>query len=257
MSAGKRVGLASVCAAVAFGVSGVPAGAGVIQKDEFSITIPDDWAEVPASLLANVRAEAMRQLPNVKVPKYDYAFLPRKLAGRFDYPYILMEIHREGYLPEQSLRSMAQHVSPATAMRDLSGKVPMLHPGVNISAVYDSDANMIWVRARETLEGSGTIATLSGVIPTATGFIQMTGSAMDAEFKTYEPIFRDGILSITLSPAMAYTVTVTSMPPSPPNRVSDGFGGGTDWGPIALRVLVAAVVGGLIGFAVKPKKKRD
>ena len=46
----------------------------VVRKRDFSITIPDYWAEVPRSVLDQVEKELKKHAPEAAIPHYDYAF---------------------------------------------------------------------------------------------------------------------------------------------------------------------------------------
>ncbi len=47
----------------------------------FSLSLPDDWMEIPQEVLTAAHKELQKQAPNAEIPKYDYGLQLRAKTG--------------------------------------------------------------------------------------------------------------------------------------------------------------------------------
>ena len=74
-----------------------------LQKDGFSISIPDGWIEIPADIIEANEREAARLAPNFPAQHYDFGFQLASSENWLEYPYILVQIKNTSRIPERQL----------------------------------------------------------------------------------------------------------------------------------------------------------
>ncbi len=175
----------------------------VVQKPEFSISLPDGWVEIPRNVLDEYARGLAAAAPNAPSQHYNYGF---QSPGKdwFEYPYILSQVLNTGRIPDNELSQIEnipidkeidkQRAAFEPAMSDLQvGK-----PG------YDRAENIIWLSIEMNVTGVGTVAGISGMVPTQNGLLTVNGYAPKAEFATHEPAFRLAIKSLKPSADLVY-----------------------------------------------------
>jgi hypothetical protein len=79
------------------------ASASELKKNGFSISLPDEWVEIPRDVIDAYEKEIARLAPNAPAPHYDYGFQLGSSQNWFEYPYILVQINNTGRIPESQL----------------------------------------------------------------------------------------------------------------------------------------------------------
>ena len=81
--------------------------------------------------------------------------------------------------------------------------VPMLSD-ITGKMVYDKQNKIIWMRIDSNLVNTGSISSLSGLVLTEKGAVEVAGHCLKEKYRTYEPIFQSIIKSVSLEPNLIY-----------------------------------------------------
>lgn len=179
-----------------------------INKDIFSITLPDEWEELPKDIIMEREKELTQQFPKLKIPHYDYVFQLNSATRYYEYPYIIIQVNNKGRIPDSELDKMERH-SPKRQLEQIeqhsSSKLSDIKMG---KMYYDVTAGIVWFKAESTVSGIGQVAILSGLVLTGNGSIQVVGSSLKDNFQIYEPVFQQAIISVTPIQQLKYRRTI-------------------------------------------------
>ncbi|HRK35012.1 MAG TPA: hypothetical protein PLJ47_10500 [Candidatus Hydrogenedentes bacterium] len=192
------------CLLIAFLFSTAVASADqIIQKPEFTVTLPDGWTEIPRELLDQYSAALASQAPNAPRQHYNYGFQsPGK--QNFEYPYMMCQILNTGRIPDAEFASIAR-VSVNDSMGEFKEALsPVLSELEVGKPVYDASSNIIWLSLDMSVPGTGPVAGITGMHPTEEGLIQLAGYALKTDFASNEAAFKSAIGSLKPAPHLAY-----------------------------------------------------
>ncbi len=176
----------------------------VLKGDAFSLTVPDEWIEIPAEVLTQVFTEARRASPGVAIPDYQYGYQLGTAQQWMEYPYVLVQVTESGRMAESELHDMAQ-VDMNAAMAESDTTLPDLLSGYDFGTpVYDEQSNVIWISSGFEVSGVGPVRAIIGLIPTQVGFLQFNAYALEGAFDTWAPVFRSIITSVDVVPDLRY-----------------------------------------------------
>lgn len=220
------------------------------KKGVFSISVPDGWVEMPTDVIDAYEKEIAKLAPNAPAQHYDYGFQSGNTENWFEYPYILIQVKNMGRIPESQIEKLEGYSIQEDLNRQKKDLSPVMSDIQAGKMYYDKAARIIWLRIESNVVGIGQISGLSGMIPTEKGFIQVGGYSLKGDYSTYEPVFRASAMSVTPNSELVYKPRWSdSLPPA----VS-----GIDWGKVAGKAIVGAIVGGLIAlFAGLRRKKKE
>ena len=175
-------------------------------KDGFTLHLPAGWKEIPAAVLDSYAQDIARLAPQAEKQAFDYGFQLSAAKKWFAYPYILVQVHRTGKVPEEHLRILAQSGKEmdtgfAKARESLSS---LAADGKIGETVLDPSTHTLWTRMSIHVHGVGTINGLIAMILTETGFIQISCYAQEREFPAYLPLFQAVVRSTVLSDELQY-----------------------------------------------------
>jgi hypothetical protein len=213
--------------------------AAVVTKNEFSLTLPNGWVEVPQDVLTAVNDEVKRQGQGASMPRYDYAFQPGSAQNWLEYPYVLVQISNVGRTTEGQLKKLpaidTNQILSGTASK-LSGFMSNTKLG---QMQYDQAAHVIWMTSQTDVKGVGKVQGLTGTIPTEKGVVQLHGYALESGFAEFLPTFRQIVQSTAIAPDLAYKP-----------RWSDDVPlvGGINWAKVGEKVLAGGIAGAFIGL---------
>lgn len=187
------------------GAVGSPAVAArtLVEKPELSLSLPEGWVEIPSEVLVEVFSEVDR-LVGSEAPRYEYGFQLEASTQWLDYPYVLVKTSAKGRLPEHKLRQMARLDANALVSDQLVEFEEILQEASLEPMRWDPEARVVWTAARLEVADIGTVKSLSGLIPTEQGMVQIHGYARSSDFERHAPAFREMVLSASIAPALAY-----------------------------------------------------
>jgi hypothetical protein len=168
-----------------------------INKDIFSITLPDEWVELPKNVLIEMENTLTRQFPKLQIPHHDYVFQLKNAKRYYEYPYIIIQVNNKGRMPESELYKM-ENYSPQRQIEKIEKGSGSMLSNIQLGKMYyDATAGIVWFKGESTVSGVGQIAGVSGLVLTENGSIQVVGWALKDNFQVYEPVFQQAILSVT------------------------------------------------------------
>jgi hypothetical protein len=171
----------------------------------FSIKLPDNWVEIPDSILAI----ALAQNPIMEEKhkgKLTCGYQLKSAARWFEYPYILISIENMGKMPEQELLAYEQIYSEAVKKEIDKGvkKSDFINSFDVGKMYYDPELKILWWKTQAHVVEYGPIFSLSGMIPTEKGVIQIICYCRQPESQVYSPVFESTIKSVIVSEALEY-----------------------------------------------------
>jgi hypothetical protein len=179
-------------------------GDSTLTTDLFSVTIPDEWMEIPSEILTQVVAETRRASPGVEVPEYAFGYQLATAQHWVEYPYILVQVTETGRIAESELQNMAQ-IDMNAAVAESVATLPDLLSGYDFGTpIYDEGSNVVWIASGFEVAGVGPVRALIGLIPTQTGFLQFNAYALEETFETWSPVFRAITTSVKVVPDLRY-----------------------------------------------------
>ncbi len=113
------------------------------SKSGFSISIPDDWIEIPYETMKSEKQELAEELkkPIKIIPEKGYQ---QKSSEWFSYPYILINNHK-GRLPEKELASI-EKMDMGFVNDDINKKISPMGQVYLSKPTYDEKNNILWIR---------------------------------------------------------------------------------------------------------------
>ena len=220
-----------------------------LQKNGFSISLPDGWVEIPRDVIDASIKKIAKLAPNALAQHYDYGFQLASSKNWFEYPYILIQIINTGRIPEGELEKLERYFTQESLDKHKEGWSSIMSDIQPGKMVYDKQTKMIWMRIESNVANIGPISGISGMVPTEKGFIQVIGSSLTKNYPTYEAIFQSVALSVSPEPGLAYKPKWSdSLPPAVT---------GIDWGKVAGKVIAGAIIGGIIALIAVLRKKKN
>ncbi len=181
------------------------ASAEVIQKPEFSLTLPDGWVEIPKETLELMTANAQAKVPSIKLSPYVCGFQLDSGKVELLAPYILVQWAGKGKrLSEQQLRSM-QKIDLTKAVKDKGIQLDEIVPNAALGHMkYDEASNIIWMDMEAGSVALGKGRSVMAGFPTEIGLLQVTGHFMSADANADLPAYQQIVKSVVISPEIAY-----------------------------------------------------
>jgi hypothetical protein len=244
----KRLGIL-IFFLIALAISSIAYGEVKIQKNGYTVSIPDGWIEIPRDVLVQSEKAISDMLPNVERPHYECGFQLKSKENWLDYPYVLIELKNVGRIPKSELKKI-----DGFSMQETFDSRKKNYDNIisNIKAgemIYDNENKIIWLGFETTVQDIGPIANIGAMILTEKGFIQAGAYSKKDEYAAYESVLRLIVKSVTPSPELAYKPKWSD---NLPVAIT-----GIDWGKVAARALIGAVTGGIIALiAVLFRRKK-
>lgn len=180
-------------------------------EDQFSISLPEDWIEIPKPMLDTYVDNVDQQTTDVPTQYYDYGYQLMDSTW-LTYPYILVEVLPYGRLPSGELKRLAMSEEGVGEVSD-EGFDAMFSKVTNGTRTYDSEHQMLWTTLAIENAGGTPIKALVGVKLTEVGLIRLTGCATTATFDLYAGIFREAFSNLDVDEAIRYKPGLTDESP--------------------------------------------
>lgn len=220
-----------------------------LQKNGFSISLPDGWVEMPRDVIDAYEKEIAGVAPNVPTQHYDYGFQLGSSKHWFEYPYILVQMKNTGRIPESQLVKLEGYPVQQTLDKHKKGMSSIMSDIQVGKMIYDRQTKMIWMQIESNVTNIGPMSGISGMIPTEKGFIQVVGYSLRENYPTYEAIFQSVALSVSPEPKLAYKPKWSdSLPPAIT---------GIDWGKVAGKTMAGVIIGGIIVLIAVLRKRKN
>jgi hypothetical protein len=197
--------------------------------DEFSITLPDGWVQIPGSVLQDFSENIDQLSPDSPPEVYDYGYQMENGGKWLAYPYVLVQIRPEGRIPSGELARFQRMIPEAE--------------GIDLSEVrfgesaYDKENQILWSTLSMQPPDGEPVKALIAVKLTELGYIRFTGCAADASFDEYEKLFISAFSSVRMGESIAYKP-----------QFSDGMPviGGIMTGKVLIWFIQAVLIGGVL-----------
>lgn len=217
-------------------------------KDKFSISLPDEWVEIPREIIDSYTKDLATLVPDAGHPHFDYAFQLQSSENWFQYPYIVLQVKNVGRIPEKELKKLPRYIlsqNLAETQKKLSPVISDFKPG---QIYYDQQNNIIWMQIEAFVEATGKVSGLTGLVPTEKGYIQISGYSFEEHSSTYKPVFQSIIKSVFIDLNLAYKRKWSDNLPTFITKL--------DWGKILVALIIGVFFGGLFP-ALKSSKKNS
>jgi hypothetical protein len=145
-----------------------------------------------------MRDQVLREAPGLEIANYSHGYKPGESPQWFAYPYILVAVNTGVLLPMDNLALLETLPLDAKAQK-LRETLKTALAGVVIENLhYEAQAGLLWTTMESTVAGLGPVSALIGIIPTATGFLQVECYARSDAFEKLRPAFRQAVWTLRL-----------------------------------------------------------
>lgn len=226
----------------------------IAQEQEFQTTegfrlkLPEDWIEIPKEVLDDYSKMVQEMNPQTEKQVYQCGYQLKENEEWLTHPYILIQVKKSGRIPESYLKNlktiqagMEEGLNQAESnFKELVTRTSMEQP------VYDKINHILFATLTANVSGVGIVNGLIAVKLTEKGTINIYGYALKEDFAEYLELYKKIALQIKIEdPSLIYKPRVTDMLPS--------FLVNMNW----TRVILGALIGGLIGMFVSLKNKKN
>lgn len=226
--------------------------AGTFQTDDdFSITLPDDWIQIPKQILDDYSEELFALSPKIPKQIFDYGFQHTSQDTWLYPPYIAIQVKNVGRMPsgelsqfkkfEETRKRVSSRIKKS--FNDTISDVSLDEP------IYDAENNILYIFSSTDLVDGGTIRTVSGIKLTERGLIQLLGYAPEENYEIYKQFYLDTFAHLDIEESIKYKPQITDSIP---------ILNGTDWEEVLIKGIEGAIILGIISVAtiLSKKKKR-
>ncbi len=215
-----------------------------IQRDGFTLSLPDGWVEIPRDAIDSYEKKMAELAPSVHAQHYDSGFQLGSPGKWFSYPYVLIQVNTRGRIQESRLEQLKENIIPNVL--DQKERFSAIMSDIKVGEMlYDSRNNIIWMRMELDIRGFGPVTGLAGMVPTERGFIQAIGYCRKDDYKKYENAFRSILVSVTPDAELAYKPQFTDSPAT-----------GLSWTEIATTAAAGALIGVVVGLILRSRRKK-
>lgn len=198
--------------------------------DEFSITLPDGWVQIPGSVLQEFSQTTDGLSPDTPRQVYDYGYQMDSDGKWLSYPYILVQFRPTGRIPSGELARYQKMSS------QMMGDIGLSEVRLGSSS-YDKEHQILWSTLSTHAENGETVKAVVAVKLTEIGYIRLTGCATGESFGEYEQVFRDAFNSLVMAESIAYKPQFADAMP---------VIGGIRTGKILIWCIQAVLIGGVL-----------
>lgn len=215
---------------------------------KFSITLPDDWIEIPKNVLDAYSDNVAKLSPDTPKQIYDYGYQLRGSEKWLDYPYILVQVKNTGRVPSGELsRYKKLKAGFKKGLEQLGEDLSKIMSDTTIGEpFYDKENTMLWMSMSAEVRDSGTVKALIGVKLTEKGVIQLNGYSQQENFAKYKDVYTKAFSSLAVNDSIKYRPQITDAAP---------VIGSINMGEVLTSGIKSALIGGVIGLIILIKKK--
>lgn len=187
-------------------ISGEQSSRNINTKDDFSITLPTNWIEIPQEEIHTFLKE-INETSKVKLSiSIDYGYQRQLMDEWFQHPYIFLMVNKKGRIAEGDLKNIKKMDS---LLNEELTKVRGYIPGFILSSkleeiVYEPDSYILWNLISLYFEGVGTVKQLSATLLTKEGYLMVNCFSKEKDFVHDVDIFQEFIRNITLKDSLKY-----------------------------------------------------
>ena len=164
--------------------------------DDFSITLPDGWVEIPGSVLQAYAQKVNELSPHTPQQMYDCGYQMDNDGNWLTYPYILVQFRPAGRIPWGELARFPE-------MNSKRADIGLSEVSMGEST-YDKENHILWSTLTTPTQDGETAKALIAVKLTEVGYIRLTGCATEDSFNEYEKVFREAFTSLEIDESIAY-----------------------------------------------------
>ena len=162
------------------------ASAEVIQKPEFSLTLPEGWVEVSQDVLERKYEETMRTVPDIVATRFEYGFQQGPDKDYIDVPGLFIDVRVVGRPSVAVLRS---YESAALGSEQMS---------------YNVTTHVLSGDFRLVSPAYGDVFMFAKIIPTEQGSVNLTFSTTVADVAQNQPVIEQIFTTVMISPEIEY-----------------------------------------------------
>ena len=176
-----------------------------VAKSQFIMTIPEDWEDVSLSSLKPSMDALLQQAPQATMPDWLAAFQKQRSDSELlQYPYVLVQWVKSPRPTTAQLKN-AGNVDISLQMKQEEKALKEVMSGVDAKRMtYDPELNLVWMKMQMEVDGVGRIQALSAMFPSEKGMLNFYCYDLQDDFSATEPLFREMVKSIQLTPDWAY-----------------------------------------------------
>jgi hypothetical protein len=180
--------------------AGIPVNAG----NDFTVTIPDGWKEIPREVLDEYEELLEKQMR--QEAHFDYAYQSASSKNWFEPPYVMVKVSRNGRIQEDDIANAGKMSREINKGAEYLQKITNGEFGNSSTnkPVYDPVLNILWVSLKIENKDLGPLQGLLAVKLIKNGRIEMYGQSLEKDFQQEQVVFRQMFESLILSPADEY-----------------------------------------------------
>lgn len=224
----------------------------VLEKGDFSITLPNGWVEIPRDELEEYSKAVSQQAPDAPPQHYAYGFQADGASRWLSYPYILIQEDESGRISPPVLDKLTSYSMDDIEKKTGDAMKPLIDSFETGSVYRDKEHNMLWMELSMQVSGVGQVKALTGFVPTQKGHIRAYGYSPKRTFDKDKQVFFSAFTSLTPSPALQYKPwagnDASTTQAQPVRGTSSGWH--FDWQSVGEKAFVGGLVGGLIAVTV-------
>lgn len=156
----------------------------------FSLTIPNNWVQVPQGHVDRINAEMKRRMPGGNAPKYEAGFQPR--GCRDDYPWVSVAVlpGLRGADYDEIEKSLSRDLG--TPLKKAEGAFSDLGKNLQLgSAAFDRTKNRVYIRLQMDVNDVGPVRVVGVGHLGADNLVMVYASAPENQFGLWEPDFSE------------------------------------------------------------------
>jgi len=156
------------------------------DRDQFSITLPAEWVEIPTTEITAFVDDLSKRAPEAPAQDYQYGFQLEESEYWFEYPYILIQIGREGRVNEDYLMGLKKLGNPNEEDR-LNNAMKGVASNFSLEeAVYDPLKHIVWSRINAVLNDGRKVSAILGEVLAENGYILISLGCLSDRVDSYK-----------------------------------------------------------------------
>lgn len=204
--------------------------------DHYSFTLPNEWEEIPKSVIDQYIDEVVRQTQGQRM-EYAAGFQLAK-KDYFQYPYILIQEHDVNTPSYSQLEGAFNDNDYQSSVQQKTAEYSELLTNAKLEKPFvDKERNIIFMNIQIDVANVGKINGLIAMFLGKQGITQLTFYAVSNEYSRWLPVFNSIIDSFQYETAYAYDPVKAVKNDSP--SLFEG---------VAEKGLTGAITGGIIGL---------
>ena len=192
---------------LAVGLPGA-ATADKLQGEGFTIEAPPGWKQVPPEEIDLFETLLVSDGATEERLDIGHALCREGATVWFDFPFILVTVHREGRASAKNLEELQSgKLHGAETARSQEAGEPINSQGSTGSILelhFDETNNVVRYLREETAEGLDAVRTLSALVLTQEGCVELELVADTHTADAYRDLFDEFVASIELAPELVY-----------------------------------------------------